>query len=217
MLSRDIFEFWLSSFFRKMLISTLRIGLYLSASSTVSIRVVAAGLSRKSPCSASRIALFSTWLDPKDAAHCATRRVGVITWISEPAMRFFPQSKTTRQRTSGSINYSSIRDQLREQARSEVATLNIGKSYKSRDFKDWPMLAALPSSRMCLIGQSVCSLKPKQVSESYMSSLAQVLGPWIGEPVGSLFCPPCGRGAFMKKDEMRRRVTEAVQNAVLHE
>jgi hypothetical protein len=168
---------------------------------------------RQSCCS-----FLSPGLDPKDAAHCASTE-GRRYYLDQrtgnailPTEQDHPSAHKWLDRIihQFGINY--------EQARSKVATLNIG-AYKSRDFKDWPMLAALPSSRVCLDWAQSVLFPQAEAGERIVVCLRspRYWGLGIGEPVGSLFCLPCGRGAFMKKDEMRRRVTEAAQNAVLHE
>ena len=103
-----------------------------------------------------------------------------------------------------------------EQARSTVATLNIG-AYKSEKFNDWSMLAALPSSRVCLEwAQSV--LFPQAVRGERVVVCLRSPDYWglgTGEPIGvSLFRPKCTRGAFMYKDEMRDNIATAVKAAV---
>ncbi len=103
-----------------------------------------------------------------------------------------------------------------EEARSTVATLNIG-AYKSTSFPDWHMLAALPSSRASLDwAQSVLFPQAEQ-GERVVVCLrsADYWGLGIGEPIGaSLFRPQCTRGGFMYRDEMRDRISAAVRAKV---
>jgi hypothetical protein len=101
-----------------------------------------------------------------------------------------------------------------EEARSTVATLNIG-AYKSKSFVDWPMLAALPSSRVALDWAQSVLFPQAEAGERVVVCLRSPkywgLG---GQPVGSLFCPPCGRNAVMLHGEMRERIKAAVKAAI---
>jgi hypothetical protein len=160
---------------------------------------------------------LSPGLDREDAAHCA-RKKGRRYYADQrsgdailPDEKDHPSAykwldKIIRQ---FGINY--------EQARTKVATLNIG-AYKSVKFTDWPMLAALPSSRVCLDWAQSVLFPQAEAGERVVVCLRspRYWGLGVGESKGSLFCPPCGRGAFMEKNEMRKRVAEAVQNAVLN-
>ena len=105
-----------------------------------------------------------------------------------------------------------------DQARSTVATLNIG-AYKSESFKDWPMLAALPSSRVCLDWAQSVLFPQAEAGERVVVCLRSPMywGLGKGEPIGSLFRPSCNRNAIMHHCEMRERIKAAVQRAVLHD
>jgi hypothetical protein len=102
-----------------------------------------------------------------------------------------------------------------EHARAKVATMNIG-AYKSKDFKDCGMLAALPSSRVGLDwAQSVLfpeAESGKRVVVCLRSPQYWGLG---GRTKGTLFCPKFNRGGIMlHAGTMRRRVKDAVQRAL---
>ncbi len=103
-----------------------------------------------------------------------------------------------------------------EQARSTIATLNIG-AYKSKTFNDWGMLAALPSSRVSLDWAQSVLFPQAEANERIVVCLRspKYWGLKVGSSEGSLFCPECTRGAFMLKGQMRDRITKAVKNAVL--
>jgi hypothetical protein len=80
------------------------------------------------------------------------------------------------------------------------------------------MLAALPSSRICLDwAQSV--LFPQAEAEERVVVCLRSPKYWglrAGDSRGWLFCPKTTRNAFMRRDdEMRERVKAAVQEAVL--
>jgi hypothetical protein len=162
---------------------------------------------------------LSPGLDPSDPPHCA----------SELGRRYYANQLKGNCDLPDENEHESAYKWLKkvvskqfdisyEQARSTVATLNIG-AYKSERFRDWGMLAALPSSRVCLDwAQSVlfpeaaagrrtvvCLRSPKYwgLKENYSE--------------GSLFSPKCTRGAWMHHGEMRERVKTAVRSAVLGE
>lgn len=158
---------------------------------------------------------LSPGLDPDDPAHCADgkgrryyagQRTGECDLPEEKdhpsAYRWL--SKIVRQ---FGINY--------EQALSTVATLNIG-AYKSVKFDDWPMLAALPSSRVCLDWAQSVLFPQAEAGERVVVCLRSPKYWGLGkdEGVGSLYCPPCTRGAIMLRGDMRDRVTNAVKDAV---
>ena len=102
-----------------------------------------------------------------------------------------------------------------EQARSTVAIFNIG-AYKSQTFKDWPMLAALPSCRVAL-DWAQSELFPKAVSGKKVVVCMRSPKYWgLGGPTeGLLFCPPCTRGGFMKKGKLRDQIERVVREASL--
>jgi hypothetical protein len=102
-----------------------------------------------------------------------------------------------------------------EEARSVVATLNIG-AYKSTSFPDWHMLAALPSSRVCLDWAQSTLFPQAERGEKVVVCLRShnYWGLGVGEPIGKLFRPECNRNARMLLGEMRTRIEEAVRAAV---
>jgi hypothetical protein len=81
------------------------------------------------------------------------------------------------------------------------------------------MLAALPSSRVCLDWAQSVLFPQAEAGERVVVCLRSPKYWGLGndESVGSLFCPPCTRGAFMLHGEIRDRVKNAVQEAVLHD
>jgi hypothetical protein len=157
---------------------------------------------------------LSPGLDSGDAAHCSTPK-GRLYYAHQrggecdlPEENEHPSAYKwlTKILRQFDIDY--------EEARSSVATLNIG-AYKSESFVDWPMLAALPSSRVALDWAQSVLFPRAEAGERVVVCLRSPrywgLG---GEPVGSLFCPPCGRNAFMNHCEMRERVKVAVKTAI---
>lgn len=96
-----------------------------------------------------------------------------------------------------------------------LATLNIG-AYKSRAFPDWPMLAALPSSRVCLDWAQSVLFREAERGDRIVVCLRShnYWGLGTGEPIGeALFRPRCNRGGFVLRDQ-RERAIGAVQRAV---
>ncbi len=161
---------------------------------------------------------LSPGLDPADPAHCADEK-GRRYYASQrtgecdlPEEKEHPSAYKWLSRIIGQFGISY------EQARSTVATLNIG-AYKSKSFDDWPMLAALPSSRVCLDWAQSVLFPQAEAGERVVVCLRSPKYWGLGndESVGSLFCPPCTRGAFMLHGEIRDRVKNAVQEAVLHD
>lgn len=161
---------------------------------------------------------LSPGLDSTDAAHGATKE----------GRHYYARQRTGRCDLPNEEEHPSAYKWLNriirqfdidyEQARSTVATLNIG-AYKSKSFKDWPMLAALPSSRVGLDWAQSFLFPQAEAGERVVVCLRSqnYWGLEIGEPVGSLFCPPVNRNAIMLKGEMRERVKVAVQRATLHD
>lgn len=159
---------------------------------------------------------LSPGLDPGDPAHCA----------NEKGRRYYADRRTGGCDLPGEEDHPSAYKWLNrvigqfgisyEQARSTVATLNIG-AYKSAKFDDWPMLAALPSSRVCLDWAQSVLFPQAEAGERVVVCLRSPKYWGLGndEGVGSLFSPPCTRGAIMLHGDMRDRVTNAVQRAVL--
>jgi hypothetical protein len=103
-----------------------------------------------------------------------------------------------------------------EQARSNIATLNIG-AYKSKTFDDWAMLAALPSSRVCLDWAQSVLFPQAEAGERTVVCLRspKYWGLRVGTSNGSLFCPEYVRSGDMRHGEMREAVVAAVQRAVM--
>lgn len=155
---------------------------------------------------------LSPGLDPSDVVHCA----------SEEGRHYYARQRTGDADLPEESEHPSAYKWLNrivrqfgidyEQARSTVATLNIG-AYKSKSFDDWSVLASLPSSRVCLDwAQSVLFPEAeagKRVVVCLRSPLYWGLG--TGEPIGSLFRPKCNRNAIMLHGEMRERVKVAIQ------
>ncbi|HEY1473846.1 MAG TPA: hypothetical protein VGF53_07155 [Pseudolabrys sp.] len=108
------------------------------------------------------------------------------------------------------------------QVRDKIAVLNIG-AYHSRRFTDYPLLAALPSSRISLDwAQSFLfpkALKGKRVVVCLRA--AHFWGLEAGKQHGrSLFAPHVTRGGHIRKKtgaekRMRKAVIQAVRRAVL--
>ena len=102
-----------------------------------------------------------------------------------------------------------------EAVRSKIAFLNIAP-YKSKKFNDWPMLSALPSSRVALeFAQS--SLFPEAQAGKKVVVCVRSARHWglqRGYREGMLFAPVCGQGGIMNLGDERDHIIEAVQNAV---
>jgi hypothetical protein len=99
---------------------------------------------------------------------------------------------------------------------SKLAFLNMG-AYKSKDFNDWPMLAALPSSRVALDWAQPVLFPQAEAGQRVVVCLRspRYRGLKEGERYGkSLFTPICTRGGIMHRGTMRDEVTVAVQKAV---
>jgi hypothetical protein len=160
---------------------------------------------------------LSPGLDPSDIAHGA----------SQEGRKYYAEQRTGEAMLPDAKQHESAQKWLTsaikqfgldyEEARSTVATLNIG-AYKSKSFPDWPMLAALPSSRVSLSwAQSV--LFPKAERGETVVVCLRSPNHWglgIGDPIGkSLFRPKCTRSARMEhKGGMREHIVKTVQDAV---
>ena len=168
---------------------------------------------------ASVVLLFlSPGLDEDDPAHCAT----------EQGRRYYANLRTgkcdlpTKEEHPSAFKWLNriIRqfDIDYEQARSSVATLNIG-AYKSKAFHDWAMLAALPSSRVCLDWAQDVLFPEAEAGDRVVVCLrsAKYWGLKTGESFGSLFCPEFVRSATMQHRDMRKRIVNAVKEAVLRD
>lgn len=95
-----------------------------------------------------------------------------------------------------------------------VAILNMG-AYHSKSFRDWPMLTALPSSRVALDwGQN--KLFPKAESgEEWCLRSSRMWGLSKGECYGQgLFAPICTPNGIMHPVPMRERVITSVRSAL---
>jgi hypothetical protein len=104
-----------------------------------------------------------------------------------------------------------------ETARSKIAVLNISP-YRSKEFDDWHLLAALPSARVTL-GWAQTVLFPeaeegKRIVVCLRSSAYWGLGPTpkFGK---SLYAPKCTRGGMMLRGGDRDEIVSAVKRAIL--
>jgi hypothetical protein len=160
---------------------------------------------------------LSPGLDPKDAAHCATEQ-GKHYYDSQRTGACDLPDKTEHLPAYDWLN-KIIRqfDITYEQARSTVATLNIG-AYKSKTFDDWHMLAALPSSRVTLDwAQDV--LFPQAIADEKVVVCLRSAKFWglkTDTSIGSLFCPNFTRSGIMHRDEIRKQTTDAVKSKLKH-
>lgn len=102
---------------------------------------------------------------------------------------------------------------------SKVAVLNIA-AYHSKDFNDYPLLAALPSSRVSL-EWAQNELFPRAEAGKLVVVCLRA-APYWGLDVGeegrsygrSLFAPRVTRGGNMEHGDMRDKVVRAVQGAL---
>jgi hypothetical protein len=98
----------------------------------------------------------------------------------------------------------------------KVAILNIG-AYHSKDFTDHGLLAALPSSRVCLSWAQTTLFPAAERGERVVICLraAKYWGLEAGRAdySGTLFAPNVTRGGHMHKSE-RARILTAVQRAL---
>ena len=103
-----------------------------------------------------------------------------------------------------------------ETARSKIAVLNISP-YRSKEFDDWHLLAALPSARV-ILGWAQTVLFPeaeegKRIVVCLRSSACWGLGPpKFGK---SLYAPKCTRGGMMLRGGDRDEIVSAVKRAIL--
>lgn len=102
-----------------------------------------------------------------------------------------------------------------EEARSKIATLNIG-AYKSKTFRDWGMLAALPSSRVSLAWAQSVLFPEAEANKRVVVCLRspKYWGLKVNKHWGSLYCPECTRSAIMRREKMRDQIVEAVRTAI---
>lgn len=105
-------------------------------------------------------------------------------------------------------------------ARERIAILDIG-AYHSKNFHDYPLLAALPSSRASLDwAQSILfpqAIRKKRVVVCMRS--AHFWGLKTGTNFGNLFVPEVTRGGYLKnktrkQQDMKEQVIKAVQKAI---
>lgn len=157
---------------------------------------------------------LSPGLDPGDPEHCSTEE-GKRYYASQRSGDCpLPKEKAHPSAYKWLTKIIRQFDISYEQACTTVATLNIG-AYKSKSFNDWPMLAALPSSRVALDWvQSVLFPEAEEGNRVVVCLRSPKYWGLGGEPRGSLFAPPCGRNAFMIHGKMRERVKIAVKDAV---
>jgi len=102
------------------------------------------------------------------------------------------------------------------EAASKIAFLNIGP-YKSREFHDRHLLAALPSCRVSLSWAQEVLFPQAEAGEKVVVCLRspERWGLRKGESYGkTLYAPDCNRRGFMLHGPMRERIVLAVQNAV---
>jgi hypothetical protein len=104
-----------------------------------------------------------------------------------------------------------------DDVRDKIAFLNIG-CYHSKHFKDHPLLAALPSSRVVLDwAQDVLfrqAIAGKRIVICMRS--ARYWGLQISDkPYGrALFAPTVNAGGHMKRDKLQKQITIMVQDAI---
>ena len=160
---------------------------------------------------------LSPGLDDNDPDHCASE-LGQIYYAEQRTGRHNLPTKSEHEAA-----YKWIKKIVRqfgityEQASSKVATLNIG-AYKSRKFKDWGMLAALPSSRVTLDWAQSVLFPEAEAGKRVVICLRspRYWGLEAGTARGSLFAPNCLRTAIMRQKEtsdreLRERVAAAVK------
>jgi hypothetical protein len=166
---------------------------------------------------ASVVFLFlSPGLDNDDVKHCASED-GKLYYAKQRSGIYELPDEATRPPAFKWLN--KIINQFGidyEQARTTVAMLNIA-AYKSKDYKDWSMLAALPSSRICLDWAQSVLFPQAERGERVVVCLRSRKYWGLGEnqSTGSLFAPLHNRNAMTHRGYVRTAVTEAVQRAVL--
>lgn len=158
---------------------------------------------------------LSPGFDPKDVgdarsdegqAHCKAQRTGSAPLpgqIEHEAAWLWWNKKIGKLR----INPLGIAGQ--------VAFLNIN-AYKSKSFKDWHMLAALPSSRVCLSWAQAVLFPQAEAGKRVVVCLrsASYWGLRPGLSRGGLFAPEVTRGGHMLHDGIRPAVEAAVVHAL---
>jgi len=158
---------------------------------------------------------LSPGLDPTDAVHGASPEGKKYYANQRSGTAMLPDAKQHEAAQNWLASATKQFGLDYEEARSTVAMLNIG-AYKSKSFPDWHMLAALPSSRVCLDwAQSV--LFPQAESGERVVVCLRSPNYWgvgIGEPIGKLFRPECNRNAKMLHGPVRAHIEESVRAAV---
>jgi hypothetical protein len=99
---------------------------------------------------------------------------------------------------------------------SKIAVLDIG-AYHSKTFVDYPLLAALPSSRVSIAwAQGV--LFPQAIAGRRVVICLRAARFWgleAGKKYGRfLFAPPVNQGGHMKHGKMREQIIEAVKSVI---
>lgn len=103
-----------------------------------------------------------------------------------------------------------------DDARSKIAFVNLG-AYKSKEFNDWPMLSALPSSRAA-VSWAQSELFPEAEAGKRIVVCLRSATYWgldegtFGE---SLFVPKFTRGGIMCHGVMRDHIVDCVRAAVM--
>jgi hypothetical protein len=100
-------------------------------------------------------------------------------------------------------------------AAGQIAFLNIN-AYHSKNFTDWHMLAALPSSRVCLSWAQSVLFPQAETGERVVVCLrsANHWGLRYAHREGNLFAPPVNRAGHMLHGDLRLTVREAVACAL---
>ena len=99
-----------------------------------------------------------------------------------------------------------------DDSRNSVAVLNI-LPYKSTDFRDPDIIAALPSCRNCL-EWAQSQLFPEAEAKKRVVICLRSASRWglkIGGEHGYLFAPPVTRGGHIIGDDIRARIQAAIQ------
>jgi hypothetical protein len=100
--------------------------------------------------------------------------------------------------------------------RTKIAVLEIG-AYHSRTFKDWPLLAALPSSRASIDWAQGVLFKQAEAGERAVVCLrsSAFWGLEEGQQYGrSLYAPRVNQGGYMLHQPMRETIIRDVQQRV---
>jgi len=127
-------------------------------------------------------------LDSNDTTHCGTQQGRHYYASQRTGECDLPDEKEHHAAYKWLTKIIGQFDIEYEQARSTVATLNIG-AYKSKTFDDWHMLAALPSSRVGLDWAQSVLFPQAEAGERVVVCLRspKYWGLKSGKSVGSLF------------------------------